>query len=154
MRNLAEPKPSESAGRQSGHRVGHPAELADRRELAVLAHGPAEQLLRVGVDRVQVAAITGDRFVADALLALPGRGRYRITQPEAPIAGDLIARHRSVAEVRYIREAVILCQRDPAHLAAGVTDGAADHGQLASPGHRIGRSRRRSRRAAERLRDD
>jgi len=30
MRNLAEPEPPESAGRQSGHRVGHPAELADR----------------------------------------------------------------------------------------------------------------------------
>src|SRR5437016_828713 len=67
------PWPCESAGRQSGHRVGHAAELADRRELAALAHGPAEQLLRVGVDRVQVAAIAGDRFVADALLALPGR---------------------------------------------------------------------------------
>src|SRR5213592_698933 len=73
-------RPGESAGRQSGHRVGHPAELADWRELAALAYGPAEQLLRVGVDRVQVAAITGDRFVADALLALPGRGRYRIAQ--------------------------------------------------------------------------
>ena len=48
--------------------------------MAALAHGPAAQLLRVGVDRVQVAAITGDRFVADALLALPGRGRYRIAQ--------------------------------------------------------------------------
>src|SRR5689334_13399613 len=102
------PRPGESAGRQSGHRVGHPAELADRRELAALAHGPAEQLLRVGVDRVQIAAIAGDGFVADALLALPGRGRHRIAQPEAPVGGDLIARHRSVAEVRYIREAVIL----------------------------------------------
>ena len=65
-------RPGESAGRQSGYRVGHPAELADRRELAALAHRPPEQFLRVGVDRVQVAAITGDRFVADALLALPG----------------------------------------------------------------------------------
>src|SRR5690349_25052101 len=102
------PRPGESAGRQSGHRVGHPAELADRHELATLAHGPAEQLLRVGVDRVQVAAITGDGFVADARLALPGRARYRFVEPQAPIGGDLIARHRSVAEVRDIREAVIL----------------------------------------------
>src|ERR1700751_1986628 len=108
MRNLAEPRPSVSAGRQSGDRAGHPAELADRRELAILAHGPAAQLLRVGVDRVQVAAIPGDCFVADALLALPGRGRYRIAQPQAPIRGDLIARHGSVAEVRHVREAVIL----------------------------------------------
>ena len=68
----ARPRPCASAGRQSGHRVGHPAELADRRELAALAHRPPEQFLRVGVDRVQVAAITGDRFVADALLAMPG----------------------------------------------------------------------------------
>src|SRR5246127_5695202 len=105
MRNLAEPRPSASAGRQSGNCAGHPAELADLRELAVLAHGPAAQLLRVGVDRVQVAAITGDRFVADALLALRGRGRYRIAQPEAPIGGDLIARHGSVTEVRDIRKA-------------------------------------------------
>jgi hypothetical protein len=52
MRNVAEPMPAESAGCQSGNRVGHPAELADRRELAMLAHRPAEQLLRVGVDRV------------------------------------------------------------------------------------------------------
>src|SRR5215472_5284960 len=131
MRSLAEPKPPESASRQSGNRVGHPADLADRRELAALAHGPAEQLLRVGVDRVQVAAITGDRFVADALLARPGRARYRFVEPQAPIGGDLIARHRSVAEVRYIREAVILRQRHPAHLAAGVTDRAAEHRQLA-----------------------
>src|SRR6516164_1652467 len=122
IRNLAEPEPPESAGGQSGNRAGHPAELADRRELATRADGPAEQLLRVGMDRVQVAAITGDRFVPEALLALPGRGRHRIAQPEAPIGGDLIARHRSVAEVRYVREAVILCQRDPAHLAAGVAD--------------------------------
>src|SRR5215472_15542886 len=131
MRDLAEPQPAESAGRQSGNRAGDPAELADRRELASLAHSPAEHLPRVGVDRVQVAAITGDRFVPDALLALPGRGRYRIAQPQAPIGGDLIARHRSVAEVRYIREAVILGQRHPAHLAAGVTDRAAEHRQLA-----------------------
>ena len=41
-----------SAGRQSGNRVGHPAELADRPEAAALAHSPAAQLLRVGVDRV------------------------------------------------------------------------------------------------------
>src|SRR6516225_1589031 len=66
-----------SAGCQPGNGAGYPAELADLRELAALAHGPAEQLLRVGVDRVQVAAITGDRLVADALLARPGRGRYR-----------------------------------------------------------------------------
>ena len=46
------PWPSESASRQSGNRVGHPAELADRSELAALAHGPAAQLLRVGVNRV------------------------------------------------------------------------------------------------------
>src|SRR6516162_3975680 len=97
FRNLAEPKPLESAGRQPGNRVGHPADFADRRELATLAHGPAEQLLRVGVNRVQVAAITGNRFVADALLALPSRGRYRIAQLEAPVGGDLIARDRSVA---------------------------------------------------------
>src|SRR5262245_44126483 len=121
-RSCYEPKPPESAGCQSGHRAGHPADLAGRRELASLAHGPAAHLLRVGVDRVQVAAITGDHFVPDALLALPGRGRYRIGQPEAPIGGDLIARHRSVAEVRNVREAVILCQRDPAHLAAAVAD--------------------------------
>src|SRR5260370_25941225 len=44
------PQRSESAGRQSGDGVGHPAEFADRRELAALAHSPAEQLLRVGVD--------------------------------------------------------------------------------------------------------
>ena len=44
--------PLQSAGRQSGNRARHPAELADWRELAVLAHRPAEQLLRVGVDRV------------------------------------------------------------------------------------------------------
>src|SRR6201993_3449907 len=87
MRNLAEPPLARSAGRQSGNRAGHPAELADRRELAALAHGPAEYLLRVGVDRVQVAAITGDRLVADALLALPGRGRYRIGQLDAPVGG-------------------------------------------------------------------
>jgi hypothetical protein len=62
---------------------------ADRPELAALAHGPAAQLLRVGVDRIQVAAIAGDRFVADALLALPGRARYRFVEPEAPIGGDL-----------------------------------------------------------------
>src|SRR5215475_8638146 len=108
MRNLAEPPPAESAGRQSGNRAGHPAEFADRRELAGLAHGPAEQLLRVGVDRVQVAAIAGDGLVADALLALTGRARYRFVEPQAPTGGDLIARHRSVAEVRHVREAVIL----------------------------------------------
>ena len=53
------PLPPDSAGRESGYRIGHSLELAGRRELAVLAHSPAEQLLRVGVDRVQVAAITG-----------------------------------------------------------------------------------------------
>src|SRR5438477_9155598 len=88
------PRPPQSAGRQPGNRAGYPAELAGRRELAALAHAPGEQLLRVGVDRVQVAAIAGDGFVADALLALPGRARYRFAKPQAPIGGDLIARHR------------------------------------------------------------
>src|SRR5690348_16558426 len=46
---LSKPRPGESAGRQSGHRIGHPPVLADRRELAAPADGPAEQLLRVGV---------------------------------------------------------------------------------------------------------
>ena len=61
-----------SAGGQSGDRAGYPVVLASWRELAVLAHSPAEQLLRVGVDRIQVAAVTGDRLVTQAFAALPG----------------------------------------------------------------------------------
>src|SRR5690242_14109038 len=81
---------SRSAGGQSGHRGRHSSGFAGRCELAVLAHGPGEYLRRVGVDRVQVAAVTGDSFVAEALRAPAGRARYRIAQLEAPVGGDLV----------------------------------------------------------------
>ena len=51
--------------------VGHAPERAHRREVAVFVDAPAEQLLRVGVDRIQIPAIAGDGFVAHALLAFP-----------------------------------------------------------------------------------
>ncbi len=63
--------------------------------MAALADGPTEQLLRVGVNGIQVAAITGDRFVAEALPALPGRARYRVMQLEASI-GEVAVRMRAL----------------------------------------------------------
>src|SRR6266516_5876141 len=55
------PTSASSARREPGHRLRDAFELADRREPAVLLDRPAVDLLRVGVDRVEVATVGAQR---------------------------------------------------------------------------------------------
>ena len=49
-----------------------------------LADRPAEQLLGVRIDRIEMAAVAGDRLVADALLAQPRRRCDGVPQLRPP----------------------------------------------------------------------
>src|SRR4051794_26114844 len=80
-----------SARGDSGDGLGDALERSDRDQLAGAADAPAEDLSRVGVDRVEKASVARDRLVADALLAQARRARDGVAQFEAAVVGDRVA---------------------------------------------------------------
>src|SRR5439155_3668778 len=129
-------------------------EGANLGEPAVRADAPAVHLLRIGVERVEEAAVRADRLVADSRLAEPRRCRDRLGEFDATVVVDAVARDRAVAEVSDVDEAAVLRHGCPADLAAGVADGAADGLQLARRGDRVRGRGGLSDVAAERFGDD
>src|SRR3954466_114580 len=143
-----------SARGEPGDRLRDTLERSDSDQLTVRAHGPAEDLLGVGVDRIEIAAVARDRFVAHALLAPLRRRSHGIAQVERAVGADRIARDGPIAKVGDVGEAPVVGDGRPAHLAAGIADRTADRRELAGVAERIRRRRRGTERAAERLGDD
>src|SRR5439155_20819675 len=75
-------------------------EGANLGEPAVRADAPAVHLLRIGVERVEEAAVRADRLVADSRLAEPRRCGVALGVFDASVDADGVARERTGSEVR------------------------------------------------------
>ena len=86
--------------------------------------------------------------------------RLRGSRPPPPraehaaVAGDRVARHRAVAEVRHVDEPTVVGHRGPAHLAAAVAHRCAHRPELIGPVGDVRRGRRHPDRSAEGLGHD
>ena len=122
--------------------------------MAVLGYRPAEQLPRVRVDGIQVAAVGGQCLIAQALSRPPGSSRaYRGPQAELAVSGELVARDGPVPEIGHEREPAVAGDHRPAHFGAGAADRAGDQSQLAVTRYLVGGRGGLAGRPAERFGD-
>jgi hypothetical protein len=130
--------------------AGRPSKSLTKSSPTAVTHGEREDLPRVGVKRVQEAAVRAESLVANSFLAQHRRSGDRVDERERPVGADRVGRDRSVAEVRDEDVAAVLRHRRPADLAARVRDALADGPKSGA----VGRRRCGADRTAERFSDD